>query len=122
MVVQLTHRNNRLSYIVKASTGQKQHRVYLYVYISAKIKEHYGLLSLEPFATLILINSVPTAGMQNGSHRKATKGSCDNQQFVPASLSCRLYGGLVHLEPLPLKVVGVLPPQALGVLPDVGTF
>lgn len=26
------------------------------------------------------------------------------------------------LEPLPLEVVGVLPSQALGVLPDVGTI
>lgn len=26
------------------------------------------------------------------------------------------------LEPLPLKVVSVLPPQALGVLPDVGAI
>lgn len=51
------------------------------MYIRAKIKEHYGFISLEPSANLNLSNSTLTfVGLQNGSHRKATRGSCDIQQ------------------------------------------
>lgn len=92
------------------------------MYIRAKIKEHYGFISLEPSANLNLSNSTLTfVGLQNGSHRKATRGSCDIQLFAPPSP--KLLGFKVvrfKLEPLPLKVVSVLPPQALRVLPDVG--
>lgn len=42
--------------------------------LSDEIKEHYGLLSPEPFAAPHSIR------MQDGFHRKATRGSCDIQQ------------------------------------------
>lgn len=87
---------------------------------------YFHLSHLQP---QILLNSTPTVGMQNGRHRKATRGSCDIQQApVRVCLSPpprKLLGFKVVwfiLEPLPLEVVGVLPSQALGVLPDVGTI
>lgn len=83
---------------------------------------YFHLSHLQP---QILLNSTPTVGMQNGRHRKATRGRCDIQQAPVPPPPHKLLGFKVVwfiLEPLPLEVVGVLPSQALGVLPDVGTI
>lgn len=44
---------------------------------------YFHLSHLQP---QILLNSIPTVGMQNGCHRKATRGSCEQMLSVFASL------------------------------------